>query len=94
MPKITKEFKNNFVLIVQTGALTFDQKYNKRMAHSLVDVALNMPANLFSENYQSAYTYACDLLDFEYGLFDANNEEYPNWIKKYFKWKTNRFKKD
>ena len=29
----------------------------------------------------------CDLLDFEYGMFDMFGEKYPDWIKKYFKWK-------
>jgi len=87
MAKIDKGFRKRFVVIVQTGALTFDRKYDRRMAHHVVDMAMKIPDELFFDNRLTAYNYACDLLDFEYGLFDAANEEYPEWIKKYFKWK-------
>ena len=79
--------RNNFVLLVQTGALTFDRKYNKTLAPNLVNLALHIPDTLFTEKEYSEYNYVCDLLDFEYGVFDANNEEYPTWIKHYFEWK-------
>lgn len=91
MSKIDKKFRQQFVTIVQTGALTFDRRYNKRIAHELVYNAMIMPDELFTEEDYSPFTYACNLLDFEYGLFDKYEEEYPEWIEKYFKWKMHRY---
>lgn len=84
--KVDEKFRKQFVQIVQAGALTFDRKYEKTNAHFLVDKALNIPDELFSEKDYSAYNYATDLLDFQYGLFEASIEGYPEWIQEYSKW--------
>ncbi len=79
--------RDKFILLVQTGALTCDRQYDRRLAHGLVHLAMTIPDELFCKGYGDEYTYTCDLLDFEYGMFDMFGEEYPDWIKKYFKWK-------
>ncbi|MBU1017141.1 hypothetical protein KJ678_03220 [Patescibacteria group bacterium] len=82
--------KEKFILLVQTGAISNDIRLKKHIAMDVVNCAMEMPDNLFTKTNHSEFLYAAELLDFEYGLFDKNDEEYPKWIKKYWDWKSKR----
>lgn len=79
-------FRKEFILLLQTGALTCDRHYNKRIAHHVLSWGLKIPESIF-EDYSDPFIYVANILDFEYGLFDKLGEEYPEWVKKYEKWK-------
>lgn len=85
---MTNKFRQDFIVILQTGALTFDRQYNKTIASGVVATGLKIPDSLFNEKDYDVQAYVNDILDFEYGLFDAAGEDYPTWVKKYFNWKT------
>ncbi|KKS16512.1 MAG: hypothetical protein UU80_C0005G0011 [candidate division WWE3 bacterium GW2011_GWA1_41_8] len=53
----------------------------------ILNTAWNLPDDMFNELTYDEMTYASEILDFEYGLYDANNEDYPKWVEKYFEWK-------
>jgi len=83
--------REKFILLVQTGALSNDIEFGEHLAMHVVGCAMEMPDNLFTEKAScNEFLYAAELLDFEYGLFDKANEEYPDWIKKYWDWKLKR----
>ncbi len=85
------QWRDQLVILIQTGALTFDRQYKKRIAHHVLEAVLNAPDSLFDEEEYDAYLYATEILDFEYGLFNEETDPPTEWVQRYFKWKQNRF---
>lgn len=84
--------KEKFILLVQTGAISNDIRLRKHIAMDVVNCAIEMPVSLFTKSGHSEFLHAAELLDFEYGLFDKAKEEYPDWIRDYWNWKSKRYK--
>ena len=82
--------RDKFILIVQTAAIVRDIQFDRRIADHVVHLVIEMPDKLlkFEEPDKiTYYTAAIELIDFEYGLLDAFEEEYSDWLKEYIRYK-------
>jgi len=84
--------RDKFIKLVQTGALSNDVRLGKRLAMDVVNCAFEVPLYILAKSGRDEFLCAAEILDFEYGLFDKALEEYPEWIKRYFKWKQNPYR--
>jgi len=79
--------RQKFMTLLFAGTVQYDRKYNKTLSLHIMNVAWNIPNKLFDEPEYDEMSYVCDILDFEYGTFDAMPEEYPDWVNRYYAWK-------
>ena len=61
--------KDKFILLVQTGAIGYDIRYQRTIAVPVLAEALDIPDEKIPSDVELA---ACEYLDYKYGL-----EEYP-----------------
>jgi len=88
LTKNMKIDKNKLLLLLIAGTNQYDRKYDKTLSMHILNTAWNLPSRLLQEPNYDEMSYAIDILDFEYKVFDSTGEKYPTWVNKYFEWKS------
>lgn len=86
----TKIDKNRLLFLLLAGTIQEDRGHNKKLSMHIINSSFNLPIELLNEPGYDEYMYAMNILDFEYGVYDAVKEDYPNWVKRYETWKLNK----
>ena len=87
MPK-PKIDRTKFLLLLFAGTIQYDRKYKKTLSLHIMNCAYDLPESLFNQPNYNEFSYVANILDFEYGSFDATGDEYPEWVSDYFDWKS------